>query len=290
MKDKMKVEGFIDEYLKKFQSSTDERNYEVSSVVVSMMQMYDVLGDEKYLSLINEYLKHFVKEDGTIENKFADNFDAGSVNYGKLLFFMYDQTGGEKYRKAIEAVMELLRENPEILSPDQVSMEGLYMVQPFYMEYETRYGKKAKYGDIIKQFEKADNLLGTENKNIRQTGLYLISLIDTLSGMSFEIYEKYRKLQDMFKRTLVNLLKGRDKESGTYYGETAGDAENAMIAYAMIKACRMGIILKEKYAAEGMEMVENLVENKLTDIFNNARAVSPFLSAYGQYLQFKKEN
>lgn len=275
----MKAEGFIDEYLKKFQSGAAGKNYEDSSVFVSIKQMYDALGDEKYFSLIDGYFKNFIMEDGAITNEYADKFDVSGVNYGKLLFFMYDKTGEEKYRKAIEAVMNWLREHPDKLSPNQISMEELYMVQPFYMEYETRYEKKEKYSDIIKQFENAYNLIKSGNNDIDQVGLYLTSLIDALSGMSFEIYEKYRKLQDMFKLSLVNLLKDRDKES----------AENAMIAYAIIKACRMGIILKEKYAPAGVEIVESLMENKPADIFNDARAVGPFISAYGQYLQLKKE-
>ena len=285
----MKAEGLIDEYLKKFQNGTVERNYEDSSAFVSIKQMYDALGDEKYFSLIEGYLKSFVMDDGTIANEYADKFDVSSVNCGKLLFFMNDKTGEEKYRKAIEAVMDWLREHPENLSPNQISMEELYMVQPFYMEYETRYDKKAKYSDIIKQFEKADNLFRSGVDNIDQIGLYLISMIDALSGMSFEIYEKYRKIQDMFKAALTNLLKNYDKENGSYYGKMAGNAENAMIAYAIIKACRMGIILKEKYAPVGMEIVENLMENKLNDILGDARAIGPFISAYGQYVQLKKE-
>ncbi len=285
----MKAVGFIDEYLKKFQNGTDERNYEDSSVFVSIKQMYDAFGDEKYFSLIDEYLRRFVMEDGTIEREYADKFDSIGVNYCKLLFFMYDRTGEEKYRKAIEAVMDWLREHSEKLSPNQIFMEELYMVQPFYMEYETRYEKKAKYSDIIKQFENADNQLKSEITNIDQIGLYLISLIDTLSGMSFEIYEKYRKMQDMFKAALTDLLKNYDKESGSYYGKKAGNEENAMVAYAIIKACRMGIILKEKYVPLGLEIVENLMENKFNDIFNDVRAVGPFISAYGQYMQLKKE-
>ena len=285
----MKALELIDGYLKKFQNGTVERNYEDSSVLVSVKQMYDAFGDEKYFSLIEGYLKNFVMDDGTIANGYVDKFDVSSVNCGKLLFFMYDKTGEEKYRKAIEAVMDWLREHPENLSPNQISMEELYMVQPFYMEYETRYDKKAKYSDIIKQFEKADNLFKSGVDNIDQIGLYLISMIDALSGMSFEIYEKYRKIQDLFKAALTDLIKNYDKENGSYYGKMAGNAENAMIAYAIIKACRMGIILKEKYAPVGMEIVENLMENKLNDILGDARAIGPFISAYGQYVQLKKE-
>ena len=285
----MKAAGFIDEYLKKFQDGTVEKNFEDSSVLVSIKQMYDALGDEKYFSFIEGYLKRFVMEDGTIEKGYADRFDSDSVNCSKLLFFMYDKTGEEKYHKAIEAVMDWLREHPEKLSPNQISMEELYMTQPFYMEYETRYEKKAKYNDIIKQFEKADDCLRDENEDASRIGLYLISLIDALSGMSFEIYERYREMQDMFKATLKTLLKNYDKENGTYYGKNAGNAENAMIAYAIIKACRMGIILKEKYEPIGVEIVESLMEDKLDDILGDARAVGPFISAYGQYLQLKKE-
>lgn len=283
------MEGFIDEYLKKYQNGMVERNYEDSSAFVSIKQIYDALGDEKYFSLIDEYLRRFVMEDGTIERGYADKFDSDSVNCSKLLFFMYDKTGEEKYRKAIEVVMNWLREHSEKLSPNQISMEELYMVQPFYMEYETRYDKKAKYSDIIKQFETADNCLHAGNETVDRIGLYLMSLIDSLSEMSFEIYEKYRKMQDMFKMTLTALLKNYDKESGSYYGNNAGNEENAMIAYAIIKACRMGIILKEKYASVGVEIVESLMENKLDDILGNARAVGPFISAYGQYMQLKKE-
>lgn len=229
-------------------------------------------------------------EDGSIEKGYAEKFNSDSVNCCKLLFFMYDKTGEEKYRNAIENVMDWLREHSDKLSPNQISMEELYMVQPFYMEYETRYDKKAKYSDIIRQFEMADECLDNGNEAVDHIGLYLMSLIDALSCMSFEIYEKYRKMQDMFKSALTELLKNYDKENGSYYGKNAGNAEKAMIAYAIIKACRMGIILKEKYASVGVEMLESLMENKIADIFNDVRDVGPFISAYGQYLQFEKES
>lgn len=285
----MKAVGLIDEYLKRFKDGTVGRNYADSSVLVSVKHMYDALGDEKYFSIIEECLKHFVMDDGTIEKGYADKFDSDSVNCCKLLFFMHDKTGEEKYSKAIESVMDWLRENSDKLSPNQISIEELYMVQPFYMEYETRYDKKAKYSDIIKQFENADNQIKSGTEDIDQISLYLVSLIDALSGMSFEIYEKYRTMQDMFKAALTALLKNYDKESGSYYGKNAGNEENAMIAYAIIKACRMGIILKEKYTTAGVEIVENLMENGLDDIWGDARAVGPFISAYGQYVQLKKE-
>ena len=269
-----RLTGFRDE----FRDRTDQRKGEDGDQLLGMKQMYDALGDEQYLSIIREYLKDLVEEDGKLR---SDDFNAADVNCSKLLFFLYDKTGDEKYRTAIEAVMERLRENPKLLSSDPISVEALYMVQPFYMEYETRYDKKAKYSDIIGQFERADSILNAEAAGGMQRGMYLTALIDTLSGMSFEIYEKYRKLQDAFKRV--------HREKAICYRDDAGDAENLRIAYAVMKASRMGVLQKEKYASDGMEIVENLVENRLTDILEDPCAAGPFLCAYGQYLQLRRE-
>lgn len=291
----MKAEEFIDGYLEKFKKDTADdiswQNYENSSILISVKQMYDALGDEKYFTLISESMQRLITKNGELEKEYAGKFDINAAGCGKLMFFMYDKTGDEKYRNAIECIMNLLRGDEDKLSPGDITMEELYMIEPFYMEYETRYDKKAKYSDIIKQFENADSRLDKENKNIDQIGLYLTALIDALSGMSFEIYEKYRALQDLFRRTLANLLKNSDNGTISYSMESAGNVGNAMIAYAVIKACRMGIILKEKYAPAGMEIVQKLIEDekRLEDIFNDKRAIAPFISAYGQYAQLKSE-
>lgn len=269
-----RLAGFRDE----FRGRIGQRRVEDGAVLLGMKQMYDALGDEQYFSVIREYVNDFAEEGGKLR---SNDINAADVNCGKLLFFLYDKTGDEKYRTAIEAVMERLREEPKLLSPDPVSVEALYTVQPFYMEYETRYDKKAKYSDIIRQFERAENLLKTGGAAGRQSGLYLTALIDALSGMSFEIYEKYRNLQDAFKRVL--------RETGVCYREDAGDAENAGIAYVVMKAGRMGVLLKEKYAAAGMEIVKSLAENRLADILADSHAAGPFLCAYGQYLQLRRE-
>lgn len=274
MKTEQAVLDCLTRFRDEFKSRTNQRRVEDGAVLLGMRQMYDALGDEQYVSVIREYL---------------EDFNTVDVNCSKLLFFLYDKSGDEKYRTAIEAVMERLRENPKLLSPDPISVEALYMVQPFYMEYETRYDKKAKYSDIMKQFERAEILLNTGDADGCRKGLYLTALIDTLSGMSFEIYEKYRKLQDEFKRVHREIYQSGEKGKGISYRDDAGDVENLRIAYAVMKASRMGVLSKEKHASDGMDIVESLVENRLTDILEDSCAVGPFLCAYGQYLQLKRE-
>lgn len=289
----MKTEQVILECLTRFRNAckgrTAQRRVEDGTMLLGMKQMYDALGDEQYVSLIREYLQDFAEEAGKLRSGYEEDFNIVDVNCSKLLFFLHDKTGDEKYRTAIEAVMERLRENPKLLSPDPVSVEALYMVQPFYMEYETRYDKKAKYSDILRQFERPEILSNTGDVLGRQRGLYLTALIDTLSGMSFEIYEKYRKLQDEFKRVHRELCQNGEKGKGICCGDGTDDAETLRIAYAVMKACRMGVLLKEKYAPDAMEIVERLVESRLTDLLNDSEAVGPFLCAYGQYLQLEGE-
>ena len=365
----MKTENFIGQYLKEYQNYKKYWNYEDGCILLGAKEMYEATGDEKYFTFIEEYLKPLVTEDGTITNYQTDKFSIDSINCSKILFFMYDKTGDEKYRKAIDFTMDFLRRHPRCecgnfihkqVYPNQIWLDGLYMAQPFYMEYETRYNKKAQYKDIVKQYENVQKYIYNGEKGLcyhaydeakeqfwadkktgcspnfwlRSMGWYLMSLVDVMDNMSIEIYEQYRRIQDIFKLVHKGIMQYQDKESKLFYQVIdRGDVENnyletsgsSMVAYAIIKACRMGVLSKEKYAASGMEIMESLIENKLKEedgklhltgicevaglgpdnrperdgsveyylsekvVSDDAKGVGPFMMAYGEYLKLKKE-
>ena len=365
----MKTESFIDQYLEEYQSYKKYWNYEDGCVLMGAKMMYEATGNEKYYTFIENYLKPLIEENGTITNYQTEKLSIDSINCSKILFFMYDKTGDEKYLKAIEFTMDFLRKQPRCkcenfihkdIYPNQIWLDGLYMAQPFYMEYETKYDKKGQYKDIVKQFENVQKYLYNEEKGLcyhaydetktqfwadkdtgcspnfwlRSMGWYMMALVDVLDKMSFEIYEQYRKIQDIFKLMHKGIMQYQDKETKLFrqiidrddievnYIETSG---SAMVAYAIIKACRMGILSKEKYAASGIEMVESLINNKLVEedgklhltdichvaglgpnekpqrdgsveyylsekiVSDDAKGVGPFMMAYAEYLQLKKE-
>lgn len=60
---------------------------------------------------------------------------------------------------------------------------------------------------------------------------YLAALVDVIDGISFEIYEKYRELITVYKHVLKEAL--------------AEEKETSELSYAILKGCRMGILLKE---------------------------------------------
>ncbi|MDE5597583.1 MAG: glycoside hydrolase family 88 protein [Lachnospiraceae bacterium] len=274
----MEAEKYVNECFNFCCEQPKEWNYKTGVMLLGAKQMYEVTGEEKYFSLMESCLDALITQDGAIKNYPEENERIESISCGRVLYFMFDKTKDEKYRKAIDFVMDKLRECPrcecgnffyQTEEPGEAWLDALYMTQPFYMEYETKYNKKEKYNDIINQFENVQEFLYNKKEvQLRSVGRYLAALIDAMDNMSFEIYEQYRKLQDNFKLTLKSVVPCQD----------------ILISYCIMKACRMGVLLKEKYADSAMKMIENPGE----DFTGDAEKTGIFLMAYSQYLQLKK--
>ncbi len=306
---KMSVDSYIGKFLENYQNYKTYWNYEDGCVLMGCRQLYEATGDPKYRDFVISYLEKVISDDGIITNYETGKHNIDSFNAGKVLFFAYDETKDEKYRKAIDFLMENLREQPrtkdgnffhKAIYPNQVWLDGLYMAQPFYMEYETKYNKKENYGDILTQFRNvrkymynpekklsyhgydearvqpwADKKTGlSPNFWLRSMGWYLMAMIDTIDNMSEEIYESYRELSAQFKEALDGILQYADKDTGLFfqvidhpeakgnYTETSG---SSMVAYSVMKAVRLDIISAEKYAKRGMDIFDSIVREKLTE-------------------------
>ncbi len=306
---KMFVDSYIDKFLENYRNYKTYWNYEDGCVLMGCCQLYEASCDPKYRNFVINYLEKVISDDGIITNYETGKHNIDSFNAGKALFFAYDETKDEKYRKAIDFLMKNLREQPrtkdgnffhKAIYPDQVWLDGLYMAQPFYMEYETKYNNKENYGDILTQFRNvrkymydpekklsyhgydearvqpwADKKTGlSPNFWLRSMGWYLMAMIDTIDKMSEEIYESYRELSAQFKEALDGILQYEDKDTGLFfqvidhpeakgnYTETSG---SSMVAYSVMKAVRLGVISEEKYAKRGTAIFDSIVREKLTE-------------------------
>ena len=137
---------------------------------------------------------------------------AGAHRFGRYVFFLYDQTGEEQYRTWIERNAEWLKNSPQSEngvfgcvedSSRNISGSVMFAVYPFYMEYETRYHNKAEYAQIVRQLL---TLAPSEQTDMEQTGWYLMAVIDVIDSMSREIFEHYKSLEEIFKKTIRNIL------------------------------------------------------------------------------------
>lgn len=304
---KMPVQEYIRQFLGGYRHYKEYWNYEDGCVLMGCQQLYKATGDRYYLDFILNYLEPLIKEDGTILNYEFGKHNIDGFNAGKVLFLAYDETKDEKYKKAIEFLIASLKEQPrtkegnffhKAIYPNQVWLDGLYMAQPFYMEYETRFNKKENYNDILNQFRNVRKYMFDSEKKLyyhgydeakiqpwanKETGLsknfwlrsmgwYLMALIDVIDNMSEEIYEQYREYCALFKEAIDGLLQYRDEKTGLFfqvidrsdvsgnYTETSG---SSMAAYAVMKAARLGVISKEKYAGTGIDIFDCLEREKL---------------------------
>lgn len=313
-----KAIDFSNEFISKYTNYKQNWNYEDGCVLKACIDMFKATGDIKYADFTINYLDRCINQDGEIIN-FANEVESiDSINAGKALFFAYDYTKNEKYKKALDFIYGQLMKQPrnkagnfwhKHIYPNQVWLDGLYMSMPFYMEYETKYNKRQNYNDIAAQFSNVHKLMFDQNKELyyhaydesrsepwcnsvsglspnfwlRSEGWLLMSLADTLSVMDIQIYEHYRLYEDMLKEALHGILKYADKDTGLLYqlpslqslpGNYTETSGNAMVAYTILKACRLKYLLSEKYLAAGKKIAQALIDNKLLESsLNNQRNI-----------------
>jgi unsaturated rhamnogalacturonyl hydrolase len=135
--------------------------YTQGLVTLGMERLSRKHGEPRYHAYAKAYVDHYVEADGSIRTLAVDEFNIDSVNSGKLLFALLDETGEARYRKAMDALRGQLRWHPrtregvfwhKLKYPWQVWLDGLYMAAPFYAEYAARYGPPSDFDDVVLQF------------------------------------------------------------------------------------------------------------------------------------------
>ncbi|MGL5426294.1 MAG: glycoside hydrolase family 88 protein, partial [Cetobacterium sp.] len=176
---KSRSEKYIADYLKSYEPYKGKWCYEDGCLLQGTMLLYKATEDKKYLEFVYEYLKEFVGENGVIKGYDKSEFNIDNINAGKVLFDAYNFTGDEKYRKAIEKLHEQISEHPRVPQgnfwhkkryENQVWLDGLYMVEPFYIRYETEFNGKRNYADIFKHFVNVRENMFDENKKLHYHG------------------------------------------------------------------------------------------------------------------------
>lgn len=314
-----RIEKYIDELMEKstpdrpiwniekiLQGKVSTWNYIDGCMIKAILEMYAITKNKKYFEFADAFIDSKVYDDGTIEGYDVSELNIDNVNAGKTLFELYDLTGKEKYRKAIDLIYSQIEQMPRTkegnfwhknIYPNQVWLDGLYMCQPFYMEYETRFNNKKNYDDIFNQFKQVvknmrdpktglyyhaydssremfwcDKVTGlSQNFWLRALGWYSMALLDTLDKMDNSCGEQYDKLKNAFIELMDAMLKYQD-ESGMWYQvvnlggmeknylETSG---SSIMAYAILKGVRLGL-LPEKYREYGKKAFEGICDKYMS--------------------------
>jgi unsaturated rhamnogalacturonyl hydrolase len=276
-------------------------------MIKAVLELYNIKGDKKFLEFADNFIDYFVREDGSIDSYDPQEYNIDNVNAGKTLFDLYKITGKEKYRKAIETIYGQVKNQPRTASgnfwhkkiyPNQVWLDGLYMAQPFYMEYEKRFNDKKNYKDIYNQFfnveknqkdsetglyyhaydsEKlmfwADKETGlSKNFWLRALGWFAMALLDTLN-LADKGTEDYEHLLKMYRDLIDAVLKYQSPEGMWYqvpnfpgregnYLETSG---SSIMAYCLMKGARLGFLPAE-YSEYGVKAFNGICDKYLSTV------------------------
>lgn len=253
-------------------------NYIDGIMMLAILAFYEFTRNQDYLNFAIRFMDYYVNEDGSINTFDANEKNLDSINQAKVLFKLMDYTQNKKYRRAIDTIYYQIQIQPRTASgnfwhkniyPNQVWLDGLYMAQPFYLEYEKRFQNKQNYQDIFKQFSNVlanmkDDQTGlyyhafdesrkmfwcdkptglSQHFWLRALGWFLMALLDVLELLDKEDTEFQTLIKGMYLTLIESLLKYQD-DSGLWfqvvdhghldknYLESSG---SSIIAYALYK-------------------------------------------------------
>ena len=341
-------------------------NYIDGCMITALLSLYEMTGNDRYFNFAKDFVDYFVQEDGSIRTYDVKEYNLDNINTASNLFFLYDKTGDEKYKKALDLVRTQLDTMPRTkegsfwhkdIYPNQVWLDGLYMAEPFYMRYETKFRNMEKCNDVIHQFKNVEKHMKDEKTGLyyhgydesremywadpktgcspnfwlRSLGWFSLALTETAMACDEALYYEKRYLIGLLEKLVDALIPFQD-ESGMFYQvpdkpddernylETSG---TALIAYAILKAVRLGFI-SPRYAAVGEKAFDGICESYLSKnedgtlklggiclvaglggaqhrdgsleyyfsepvVENEAKGVAPFLLAYTEILRKDSE-
>jgi unsaturated rhamnogalacturonyl hydrolase len=140
---------------------TAKWRYDQGVILQGIEGIWKATGDGKWFRYLQHSMDFYVQEDGSIKGYKPDEYNIDHLNNGKVLITLYQVTGQEKYRKAIELLRSQLRTHPRTsegsfwhksIYPNQVWLDGLYMGQPFYAAAAQLFGDDTAFNDIARQF------------------------------------------------------------------------------------------------------------------------------------------
>ncbi len=278
-------------------------NYIDGCMMTALLSMADITGDHRYGDFVHSYISSFVSEDGSVRTFEESKHALDDYNEGRVLIPLWKTTGEEKFHRAADLLYRALSSQPRTeegswwhkeIYPNQVWLDGAYMAQPFAASWEKAFGS-GDYSDVLRQINTIysrmrDPVTGlyyhgydasrkafwcdpetglSKSFWLRAIGWYSVALADLLEILPAE---GRGNLEEIFLRLMTDLLPFADPETGMYYqvvdqgtaeGNYLESSGSAMIAYAMLKGTRLGV-LPESFRAQGQKTFEGLVTRCLS--------------------------
>ncbi|MCH5201538.1 MAG: glycoside hydrolase family 88 protein, partial [Oscillospiraceae bacterium] len=178
--------------------------------------------------------------------------------------------------------------------PNQIWLDGIYMAQVFYVRFQKEFGG-GDYSDTMSQIRNVRRYMFDEDKKLfyhgmdcsktafwadkktghsqsfwlRAIGWFTVALVDIIGYIDNEQYKE--ELCGIFREVIDGIAQYADPETGMFYqvvdcvgreGNYLETSGSSMIAYAMMKGARLGIIDK-KYSEAGKKTFDGICNKYL---------------------------
>lgn len=280
--------AFVTHYLENYQPSTRLWGYEDGVVWTGVLALYEATGDRAFLDYVLGDMATRVTPDGKLPSFQPLPHNIDMIKAGSNLLPLYRMTGEARFRLAMDTQFSPLKTFPRTKTgnywhkaryPWQVWLDGLYMGQPFQLQYARVTGDAALAADSIRQFRTVERVMKEPRTGLyyhgwdesrqqrwadKQTGLsphiwgramgwWLCALVDSYEWSEGFDPRGRRDLARMLRGSLDAMLAHRSR-SGVWYqivdqGTRAGNYKEAsatmMTTYALLKAARLGVVGEE---------------------------------------------
>lgn len=229
----------------------DQWEYTYGLELKAILKLWEVSKEPRYLAYVEQYYDRFISENGDIRTYNPMEYNIDRINPGKVLFQLYDLTGKEKYRYAIEKLRAQMRTHPRTqaggfwhkkIYPHQMWLDGIYMASPFLAEYAYRFSEQPLLTDVAHQvtlmyrvaLDSSSGLLyhGWDESRRQQwanpqtgcsphfwgraLGWYAMALVDVLDFLPADMPQR-QEIITIWQKLAVALVKVQDQQTGLWY-------------------------------------------------------------------------
>lgn len=281
-------------------------HYVESCILKAYLDSYLHSGNEEEYRFVKEFVDRLVDEDGNVEQIDISYYSIDQIRMTTILFSLYKKEHDPRYKKVIDLIYSQLATYPRTSSgsfwhksnyPNQIWMDGLYMGQPFYVQYIKEFVEEKDYSDTFQQFRNTRKLLFDDKTQLyyhaydesremfwcdkesglsphvwaRAVGWYVMALVDILEILEDEDVNT-TELKELLQEAIDGMLRYQHS-SGMWYQvvEYSGYKDNylessgtAMFAYAILKAVRLRY-LSEDYQKYGKIAFDGTIEQYITE-------------------------
>ncbi|WP_116127025.1 glycoside hydrolase family 105 protein [Lewinella sp. IMCC34183] len=244
------MERAPESYMNDFQDDL-KWTYTIGLVLNSMVEVGEYYDNPEYLEYAQAYGDTMINAQGEIHGYEIEKFNIDMIAPGPLLFSLYEHTGEEKYRLAIETLARQLKWQPQTTDggywhklryPWQMWLDGLFMGEPFQAEYATTFDRPALLDHVAEQFVLAEQHMrdpetgllyhGWDESRVqrwaneetgtsphfwgRAVGWYCMGLVDVLDYFPKD-HPRRAELVAILNRTLEAVVAVRDPESKVWW-------------------------------------------------------------------------